>query len=108
MIALGKRIKQAREMKGLTQENLAELVGVSRTAITRWEGGDIVPTVEHLIALCKVLDVDAGFFLDTDNHMQIKDVLLNMSATLEQIAYLLEDNSSAKRELNVIFSDSFI
>ena len=34
----GERIRQGREAKGLTQEELAEAVGVSRQAVSKWEG----------------------------------------------------------------------
>ena len=40
MIVVGKRIRQARVLAGLTQEQLAEKIGVSRTAIVRWESAE--------------------------------------------------------------------
>lgn len=39
MMWLGNRIRAAREQAGLTQDNVAELIGVSRTAVARWENG---------------------------------------------------------------------
>lgn len=39
MQGFGKRLKQAREQAGFTQEQLAEDVGVTRQAISRWEQG---------------------------------------------------------------------
>jgi len=43
MLVLGKRIRLARERAGLTQEAMAEAIGVSRTAVARWETGDNEP-----------------------------------------------------------------
>lgn len=66
---LGRRIKDARVLAGLTQEKLAEKVGVSRAAISRWELGEIEPKIENLVKLASVLDVSADYLLgiETEN-----------------------------------------
>ena len=63
MMWLGNRIRQAREQAGLTQDKLADLIGVSRTAIARWENGDIEPKLKNLISLAKQLHVSTDFLL---------------------------------------------
>ncbi|MBR6950750.1 MAG: helix-turn-helix transcriptional regulator [Oscillospiraceae bacterium] len=63
MISLGKRIRQARVRAGFTQENVAEIVGVSRTAVTRWEKGEIGPKLDHLAALAVLFGVTADHLL---------------------------------------------
>ena len=50
------RIFQARKAKGFSQEDLAELVGVSRQAVSKWETGEAMPDMERLIALCDALE----------------------------------------------------
>jgi len=50
-------IKQARERLGLTQEDLAEKLEVSRQAVSKWELGTSVPSPENLKVLEKVLSV---------------------------------------------------
>ena len=50
------RLKSARVAKDLSQQQLAELVGVSRQTIIAIEKGDYNPTVNLCIAICKVLD----------------------------------------------------
>lgn len=96
MLILGKRIKQARELKGLTQESLAEMVGVSRTAIARWESGDIDPTVDHLIRMSNSLGVDISYLLGADNKSQMIETLINISVSLEQLLSMLEDDSTTR------------
>ena len=56
--------KIRRVIKGLTQGQLAEQVGVSRTHITRIEKGDIKPSVPVAKRLGEVLDVDWRCFYD--------------------------------------------
>lgn len=63
MLYLGKRIKQAREQAGFTQEKLAELIGTSRTAIARYELGEIEPKLRNLIAIAKCLKVTTDWLL---------------------------------------------
>jgi putative transcriptional regulator len=50
------RLKSARVAKDLSQQQLAELVGVSRQTIIAIEKGDYNPTVNLCIAICKALD----------------------------------------------------
>lgn len=62
MQSIGERISAARKAKGMTQEELATLLNVSRPTISHWENGRILPDVEMLNALSKVLDTN--FFLE--------------------------------------------
>lgn len=57
-MTVGARIKQAREAKGLTQEALADAVGVSRPAVTQWEDGTSTPRNKKLPSIAAALDVD--------------------------------------------------
>lgn len=50
------RLKSARAAKDLSQQQLAELVGVSRQTINAIEKGDYNPTINLCIAICKALD----------------------------------------------------
>ena len=50
------RLKAARAAKDLSQQQLAEAVGVSRQTINAIEKGDYNPTIKLCIAICKALD----------------------------------------------------
>ncbi len=50
------RMKSARVAKDLSQQQLADLIGVSRQTISAIEKGDYNPTINLCIAICKVLD----------------------------------------------------
>lgn len=50
------RLKSARAAKDLSQQQLAELVGVSRQTISAIEKGDYNPTIHLCVAICKALD----------------------------------------------------
>ena len=55
------RVFQARKAKGLSQEELAEAIGVSRQAVSKWETGEAMPDLEKLTALCRILELDMDY-----------------------------------------------
>ena len=63
MNSLGQRIRSARESSGFTQESLAEAVGVSRTAVARWESDDSEPKLQNLVSIAEVLHVSTDYLL---------------------------------------------
>lgn len=60
---LGQNIAQLRRQAGLSQEQLAEQVGVSRQAVSKWESGQSLPETERLIALGEALGVSIDALL---------------------------------------------
>lgn len=61
--AVGKRIRDARVAKGLTQEQLAELAGVSPSYISVVERGIKSPQLDTFVPLCNALGVSADTLL---------------------------------------------
>lgn len=53
----GEKIKYYRKSQNLSQENLAEKVGVSRQAVSKWESNKSSPSTDNLVIIGKVLDV---------------------------------------------------
>ena len=56
-MSLSARITAARQKKGLSQEALGKVLGISRAAVAQWEGGQTVPAAERLIDLADKLGV---------------------------------------------------
>lgn len=54
-MAVNERMKQARLGKGLSQQGLADALGVSRQTINAIEKGDYNPTIRLCIGICRVL-----------------------------------------------------
>ena len=67
---LAQRLQQLRRQKGLSQENLAELLGVSRQAVGKWESGAAVPELEKLLELCRLFDTDLNNLLGLEIHAE--------------------------------------
>lgn len=64
-MTLAERIQEQRRRCGMSQEKLAELVGVSRQAVTKWEGGQSAPNTENLFRLAEIFGVTVDLLLDT-------------------------------------------
>lgn len=62
-MSLAKRIAACRKQAGLSQEKLAERMGVSRQTISRWETGEARPDLEKFEQLCGVFSVSADALL---------------------------------------------
>ena len=56
---LSEKILYSRKRAGLSQEALADMVGVSRQAVSKWETGTADPSTSNLLALAKLFGVPA-------------------------------------------------
>ena len=57
------KIKKLRNARGLSQQELARILGISDRAVSKWELGYSQPTANHLVALTQILGADIGEFL---------------------------------------------
>ena len=63
-MTLGEKIKEARKQCGLSQEQLAEKMAVSRSAVAKWEANNGLPDVDNLKSLAQLLSVSVDYLLD--------------------------------------------
>lgn len=57
------KLQLLRKSKGLTQENLAEKMDVSRQAVARWEAGQAYPDIGNLIAISRLFHVTVDYLV---------------------------------------------
>ena len=57
---IGKYIAAKRKAEGLTQEALAQLLGVTNKAVSKWENGKCLPDLSHYEALCEILHISVN------------------------------------------------
>ncbi|MDY4598025.1 MAG: helix-turn-helix transcriptional regulator [Candidatus Faecousia sp.] len=60
-MSIGERITQLRNQKNMSQGQLAQTIGVSRQAISKWENDQSSPDTIHLIQLSDILDTDVEY-----------------------------------------------
>lgn len=87
-MTLGQKLKEIRKRFGLSQESLAEIMNVSRQAITKWESDDGLPDVSNLQELSKVFNLTVDYLLDNDNSLPA----LSMKKELDKNKYEMNLN----------------
>lgn len=65
-IAFGKRVKELRLQKGISQEKLANIAGLDRTYMTQVENGKRNLTIEKIRQICKGLNISLSDFFNSD------------------------------------------
>ena len=68
-MTLGQKLKEIRKRFGLSQEQLAEIMNVSRQAITKWENNRGLPDVSNLQELSKVFGITVDYLLNDNNQL---------------------------------------
>lgn len=58
MIAFGRRVREARKNKGISQESLAEMAGIDRSYMGNIERGEKNVTLKKVYEICDALDLD--------------------------------------------------
>ena len=64
LVKIGAFLKELRKEKNITQEELADKMGVSRRTVSRWETGSNMPDMDILIDISDFYDVDLREILD--------------------------------------------
>lgn len=67
------KLQELRKNKGLTQEELAEILFVSRTAISKWESGRGYPNIESLKAIAKLFSITVDELLSGEELLNIAE-----------------------------------
>ena len=76
-MTLGEKIKEARKQCGLSQEQMADTLAVSRSAVAKWETDNGMPDIDNLRALARVLNVSIDYLLDNGEDMCVSIVREN-------------------------------
>lgn len=63
---IGERIKQERIKRGLSQEQLGNMLGVSKVSVCGYETGNRIPNMDTFIKLVDVLDIEPNYILGRD------------------------------------------
>jgi transcriptional regulator with XRE-family HTH domain len=97
-VGVGAAIRARRDAIGMTQADLAERVGLSRTSVTNIERGGQALLVHQLLELAKVLRVSPESLLPSTKPADKLDESELMSGTIKALLDRLEEPSSRKRK----------
>lgn len=84
---LADRIQNLRKQKGITQEELADKIGVSRQAVSKWESEQSMPDLEKIIIISEYFDVTTDYLLkgieneETEKKQKPDTIIFSIVAT---------------------------
>lgn len=82
---IGNKIMELRKKKGVSQEELAEIIGVARQTISKWELGETSPDLKQSKELSKIFNVS----LDELTNNDVKSVLVEKVSNTEKLTGLI-------------------
>lgn len=89
---LNEKLQELRKQKGLTQEELAEILFVSRTAISKWESGRGCPSIDSLKAIAEFFNITIDELLSSKELLSIaqKDSTIKIQQMRDLVFGLLD------------------
>ncbi|MBQ6223026.1 MAG: helix-turn-helix transcriptional regulator [Solobacterium sp.] len=72
-MTLGEKLREARKEAKLSQEEFAEKVGVSRSAVAKWESDRGMPDVDNLKVIASLLKISIDYLLDEDTRLTFNE-----------------------------------
>lgn len=83
---LGKQIKRMRTAAGISQQEMANRLEVSKQSVCNWENGNIVPSIKILRKICQMFSCSADYLLELSDE---KHMVLDVSElTDKQVAHI--------------------
>lgn len=101
IVNLGLKIKELRRTRNLTKKQLAEIIGVSTSAIYSYESGNRYPSYGVLISLARIFHVSTDYLLGLERMRTIDVSNLNekeINIILQMVDLLQEKNKPAKKD----------
>ena len=89
---IGAYLKELRKEKGITQEELAEQLGVSGRTISRWETGFNMPDISLLVEIAEFFDVSIPEIIKGERKSE------NMNEEVKEVAETMSDYAKAEKE----------
>ena len=91
-----------RKGRELTQEQLAEMLNVSRQSISKWESGQVIPEVEKIVELSKAFDITLDYLLKSSeiDELSVKTDILER----QQKQLLSREQTRTKIFKNILYS----
>ena len=97
-IRIGQFIASQRKLQGLTQAELAEKLGITDRAVSKWERGKGMPDASLMLALCEALGITVNELLRgekvemEDNNQKNEELLLELAKSIEQKSKIIWTN----------------
>lgn len=92
---VGNRIKNARILKCLSQQNVADEIGVSKQMISKYENGEAIPTSSKLINLSKLFGLKVDYFFSSFQ-IELGEIIFRKKST-----FSMKKQSALKEQIKI-------
>ena len=104
-IKIGKFIASCRKEQGMTQANLAEKLGITDRAVSKWENGKSMPDSGIMLELCELLEINvnellSGEKIDMNNYEEKTEE--NLRQVLNRVEKILKENRVLKLAITIL------
>ena len=104
---IGEFLKELRKEKGLTQEQLADKLFVSRRTVSRWETGSNMPYLDMLVELADLYEVDLREIFNGQRRAQEMDK--ELKETVMQVAeYSTDEKARMLKRFHILFITALV
>ena len=104
---IGQFLRECRKEKGITQEQLAEMLGVTNRSVSRWENGSNLPDLDILIEMADYYDVELRELLDGERKSEKMNKELE-ETVLKVAEYSNEDKIKLTKRMHLLFIGGFV
>ena len=87
-MTMGEKILNMRKARGWSQEELADRIGVTRQAVSRWEAGSAKPDADKIVCLCVLFSISSDYLLGLDEKISIKGGIQKPSEGKNWLQYI--------------------
>lgn len=98
-MTIGEKIYALRTQAGFSQEEFADIIGVSRQSVSKWELGEALPNTEYVVKICKVLLISTdALLIDKD----LPDPILRNDTQKKNESDVDEKNKSSFQTISLV------
>lgn len=92
---LNEQIRELRNIRGISQIQLANKLGVTKQSVSNWENDNILPSIEMLVKIANFFEVSTDYFLGLDKKRTL-DVENLTEIQISHIQLIVDDLRNAK------------
>ena len=100
-MTFGEKLRKARKEAGLSQEQFAEKMSVSRSAIAKWESDRGMPDVNNLRIMAQLLGVSVDYLLDEDEKLSFNETKEAIDQAKDYIDVRVSDEEKERLKKNI-------
>jgi len=91
------RLKEIRNLKGISQRKLGKMIGVAGTVVSKYERGICDPSIENLVKMAKIFNVSVDTLVGNDSKIvDLTSLDENRQYVINKVVYELNDIDVAK------------